>query len=310
MAQLRMLACFAHPDDEAFLASGVLAASTARGVQGRLVCATCGEEGDIRQPDVATRETLGKVRHEELRRSCQVLGLQEPIMLDYRDSGWGDSPAQYHPDALVQAPPVQVVGRLVEEIRRFKPHIVLTFEPEGVSGHKDHKAISRYTTAAVQMAGDPAAFQEQLHTGLLPYHPPRLFYVARLQGHRMHRVTLLRQAGLEVPWPDPELRSQGVPLEQLHVRLDVTPYLEQKLASMRSHHTQMTLDWTFDKVPWDTTVAILGQEYLMQAHPSAKPGEPLARDFLASLLAGENHEVCQLLMSDPGEHNTGVDHPT
>lgn len=42
MAQLRLLACFAHPDDEAFTASGVLAASTARGVQVRLVCATCG----------------------------------------------------------------------------------------------------------------------------------------------------------------------------------------------------------------------------------------------------------------------------
>ena len=54
-----------------------------------------------------------KVRHAELRCSCQVLGLQEPIMLGYRDSGWGDSFAQYHPDAFVQAPPVQVVGRLV-----------------------------------------------------------------------------------------------------------------------------------------------------------------------------------------------------
>jgi len=288
MAQLRMLACFAHPDDEAFTASGVLAASTARGVQVRLVCATCGEEGDIRQPDVATRETLGKVRHEELRRSCQVLSLQEPIMLGYRDSGWGDSSAQYHPDAFVQAPPVQVVGRLVEEIRHFKPHIVLTFEPDGVSGHKDHKAISRHTTTAVHAASDSAAFPEQRQAGLFPYHPPRLFYVARLQGYRMRLATLLRQAGLEVPWPDPELRPQGVPLEQLHVRLDVTPCLEQKLASMRSHRTQMTPDWTFDKVPWDITAAILGQEYLIQAHPYTQPGEPLATDFLESLLTGES----------------------
>ena len=290
MAQLRLLACFAHPDDEAFTASGVLAASTARGVQVRLVCATCGEEGDIRQPGVATRETLGQVRHEELRRSCEVLGLQEPIMLRYRDSGWGDSPAQYHPDAFVQASPWQVVRRLVEEIRRFKPHIVLTFEPDGVSGHKDHQAMSRHTTAAVRAAGDPTTFPEQARAGLLPYHPMRLFYVARLPGYRMHRATLLRQAGLDVPFPDPELRAQGVPLAQMHVRLDVTPYLEQKLASMRSHRTQMTPNWMFDKVPWDTTVAILGQEYLIQAHPSAPAGEPLATDFLDGLLVGERVE--------------------
>jgi len=288
MVQLRMLACFAHPDDEAFTASGVLAASTARGVQVRLMCATCGEEGDIRQPGVATRETLGQVRHAELRRSCQVLGLQEPIMLGYRDSGWGDSPAQYHPAAFVQAPSVQVVQRLVEEIRRFKPHIVLTFEPDGVSGHKDHKAISHHTTAAVHVAGDPTAFPEQVQAGLFPHHPLRLFYVARLQGHRLHRATLLRQAGLDVPLPDPELRHQGVPLAQLHIQFDVTPYLGQKLASMRSHCTQMTPDWMFDKVPWDTTVAILGREYLMQAHPPASPGAPLATDFLESLLAGES----------------------
>ena len=90
MPQLRLLACFAHPDDEGFTAAGVLAASVARGADVRLVCATCGEEGDIRFPGAATRDTLGQVRHQELRRSCQVLGVQEPIVLGYRDSGWGD----------------------------------------------------------------------------------------------------------------------------------------------------------------------------------------------------------------------------
>jgi N-acetyl-1-D-myo-inositol-2-amino-2-deoxy-alpha-D-glucopyranoside deacetylase len=251
------------------------------------VCATYGEEGDIRQPGVATRQTLGSVRYEELQRSCEVLGLQQPVMLGYRDSGWGDSPAQYHPNAFVQAPALQVVQRLVEAIRRCQPHIVLTFEPEGVSGHKDHKAISRHTTAAVHLAGDPAAFPEQVQAGLLPCHPLRLFYVARLQGYRMHRTVLLRQAGLEAPLPPPELCQQGAPLEQMHVRLDVTPYLKQILTSMRSHRTQMTPDWMFDQVPWATAVAILGQEYLMQAYPSAPPGEPLATDFLDGLLGGE-----------------------
>jgi len=283
MAQLRLLACFAHPDDEAFTAAGVLAASTARGVQVRLVCATGGEEGDIRQPGVATRETLGQVRYQELQHSCAVLGVPAPIMLGYRDSGWGDSPAQCHPHAFVQAPPMRVIGRLVEEMRRFKPHLVLTFEPDGISGHKDHKAISRHTTAAVQVAGDPAAFPEQVRAGLWPHTPLRLFYVARLQGHRMQRVALLRQAGLDVPLPDPALRQQGVPLEQLHVLLDVTPYLDQKLASMRCHQTQMTPDGSFDRVPRDITAAILGREYLIQAHPPVPAGTPLAIDFLDGL---------------------------
>lgn len=284
MTQLRMLACFAHPDDEAFTGSGLIAASTARGVQVRLVCATCGEEGDIRQDGAATRATLGQIRHQELRRSCAVLGVEEPIMLGYRDSGWGDSAAQFHPQAFVQAPPLEVIGRLVEEIRRFKPHLVVTFEPEGISGHKDHKTISRHTTAAVHIAGDPVVFAEHLQAGLVPHNVSRLFYVARIKGSRMQRAALLRQAGLDVPLPDPALRSQGVPLEELHVQLDVTPYLDTKLASMRCHFSQLTPDWSFDHVHRDVAAAILGQEHLIQAMPTAPPGPPLATDFLAGLL--------------------------
>lgn len=289
MSQLRMLACFAHPDDEAFAASGVLAASTARGVQVRLLCATCGEEGDIRQPGSATPETLAKVRHAELRRSCQALRLAEPIMLGYRDSGWGDAPAQYHPEAFVQAPALEVVQRLVEEIRRWQPHMVLTFGPDGMSGHKDHKAICRHTTAAVHLAGDPAVFPEHAHSGLVPYTPQRLWYVTRLSGYRLHRATLLRQAGLTVPLPeDDAARPLGTPLEAIHIQLDVTPYLEQKLASMRCHQTQMDAEWAFDNVPWETTSAILGTEYLLQAHPAVPPGTPRVTDFLAGLTGGHS----------------------
>ena len=283
MARLRMLACFAHPDDEAFSASGVLAASTARGVDVRLVCTTYGEEGDIRQPGAATRETLAQVRHQELRRSCQVLGLQEPIMLGYRDSGWADHPAQYHPQAFVQARAQEVVGRLVEEIRRFRPHVVLTYEPEGGSGHKDHKAICCHTTVAMQVSGNLLSFPEQLHNGLQPYQPQRLFYVARLQGFQMQRAVALRQAGLDVPLPEPALRDQGVPREQIHVTLDVTPYLEQKLASMRCHHTQIEPDWPWSRVPRDVLLAVFGEEYLIQAHPPvAGDGLPLT-DLFAGL---------------------------
>ena len=72
----------------------------------------------------------------------------------------------------------------------------------------------------------------------------------------------------------------------MHVRLDVTPYLDQQLASMRCHRTQMTPDWAFDNVPREITEAILGQEYLIQAHPPVPAGTPLATDLLDGLRAG------------------------
>jgi LmbE family N-acetylglucosaminyl deacetylase len=174
MPKLRLLACFAHPDDEAFTAAGVLTASVSHGVDVRLICATRGEEGDIRFPGAATRETLGQVRDQELRCSCRVLGVQEPIVLGYRDSGWGDSLAQYHPQALVNAPAQEVVERLVAEMRRFRPHVVLTFEPGGLSGHRDHITISRHTTVACQIAGDAGMFPGQLQHGLVSHQGKRI----------------------------------------------------------------------------------------------------------------------------------------
>jgi hypothetical protein len=111
---------FCFSDDEAFSGSGEWAASTAHGVDVWLVCATCGEEGDIRQPGIATRETLGDIRHQELRNACKVLGVQEPIRLGYRDSGWGDDPAQSHPQAFVNARHLFRTGR-PEALAQRKP---------------------------------------------------------------------------------------------------------------------------------------------------------------------------------------------
>jgi N-acetyl-1-D-myo-inositol-2-amino-2-deoxy-alpha-D-glucopyranoside deacetylase len=283
---LRLLACFAHPDDEAFTASGVLAASVARGVDVRLICATRGEEDDIRFPGAATPETLGQVRDQELRCSCRVLGVQEPMVLGYRDSGWGDSPAQYHPQALVNTPAQEVVERLVAEMRRFRPHVVLTFEPGGLSGHKDHITISRHTTVACQMAGEAGMLPVQLQNGLVPHRPQRLFYMARPRGFWLERARLLRRAGIEVPLPNPELQNYGVPLEHIHVTLDVSSQVEKKVASMLCHRTQIAPDdWPYRGVSQDVAVTLLGTEYLLCGYPPTPAGVTLSTDLFAGVEA-------------------------
>lgn len=284
MTSWRLLACFAHPDDEAFSGSGVLAMSTAQGVDVSLVCATRGEAGDIRTPGSATPETLGTVRHEELRQSCKVLGIAEPVMLGYRDSGWGDDPAQHHPQALVNAPDRDVVRQLVAEIRRFRPHVVFTFEPAGLSGHKDHVAISKHATYAYQLAGDAAVFPEHRQDDLAPWCPQRLLYAARPKGYRLDRARRLRQAGVDATLPPREQWDMGVPLEQIHLILDVSSYLDTKIASMRCHLTQVPPDWHYLQVPHEVTVVTHSKEYLIQADPPLGAGEQLASDIFAGLI--------------------------
>ena len=283
MREFRLLVCFAHPDDEAFPVGGALAAHAARGVMVRLVTATLGEEGEIRQPGLATRETLGAVRRAELDRSARVLGISQHAVLDYRDSGMAGSPANESPLAFINAPAEQVVERLVAEMRQFRPQVVLTFEPGGLYGHPDHIAICRHTTRAFHQAADPAAFPHQLQKGLTAHQPARLFYSARPRGFRMEMALKLREAGVDFPLPTPERANDGVDPAEIHLEMDVSEQLEAKMGCIRCHCTQVAPDWPYDRVPRAVAAAILGREHYIRAWPPALPGEPVPPDFFHGL---------------------------
>jgi LmbE family N-acetylglucosaminyl deacetylase len=285
MPECRLLACFAHPDDEAFPVGGALAAHAARGVQIRLVTTTLGEEGEIRQEGAATRETLPSVRRMELARSVRALGLAGHRVLDYRDSGMDKASSTSHPKAFINAPADEVVECLVAEIRRFRPQVVLTFEPGGLSGHPDHKAISRHTTEAFRLAADPGAFPRQVRDGLQPHGAYRLFYSARPKGFRATWAAKLRAAGIDFPMPPAELAEQGTPAEELHLEMDVDRYLETKMAGILCHRTQVAPDWPYLRVPREVSAGILGREHYIRAFPPVQPGETVPPDFFAGLPA-------------------------
>ena len=165
MLEHRLLACFAHPDDEAFPVGGVLAAHAKRGVDVRLITTTLGEEGEIRQEGSATRETLGRIRRVELSCAVRALGLASNDVWGYRDSGMAGWASNEDPRAFIRAPSDEVVERLVLEMRRFRPQVVLSFGPDGLYGHPDHIAICNHATEAFHLAADPAAFPDQLADG-------------------------------------------------------------------------------------------------------------------------------------------------
>lgn len=118
----RVLAVFAHPDDEAFGPGGALAL-LAQTAEVNLVCVT---DGDI----PGSEESWAKVRREELRRSAKILGIKEVIFLDLADGSLCN--ANYH----------QAADKIQTVVRRLKPELLITFEFRGVSGHLDHVAVS------------------------------------------------------------------------------------------------------------------------------------------------------------------------
>ena len=279
----RLLACFAHPDDEAFPVGGALAAHAARGVAIRLITATLGEEGEIRQPGAATRETLGAVRQAELARAVRILGLQDHILLHYRDSGMDGDPANQHPNAFINAPAAVIVERLTEEIRRFRPQVVLTFDPAGLYGHPDHIAICRHATAAFHRAADPDAYPQHLVNGVTPWQPQRLFYSARPRGFRLEWAQTLRAQGIDFPLPAPDRANDGAPPEDINLELDVSHWLELKTGCILSHRTQVAADWPYDRVPRQAANRILGREYYIRAWPPPADGETVDGNFFAGL---------------------------
>ena len=281
----RLLVCFAHPDDEAFPVGGALAAHASRGVEVRLVTATSGEEGEIRQEGAATRETLGQIRRTELSCAVRALGLADHRVLRYRDSGMAGSEANADPLAYINIPTEEVVEQLIEEIRRFRPQVVLTFGRDGLYGHPDHIAICHQTTEAFQRAADPEQFPGQLVDGVTPHQADRLFYSCRPQGFRMEWAQAVRSAGVDFPLPSPERANEGVPIEEIHLEMRLDEQLETKMACILCHRTQVAADWPYHRVPREVAMTVLGREFYIREFPSVQPGEEVPIDFFGGLTA-------------------------
>lgn len=143
VATPRILLVFAHPDDETFMTGGVCRRYADAGADIALVTATRGDAGRMGEPALCTREELAQVREAELARATARLGISKVRVLDYRDKH------------LVEAPAARIRDELVVSIRRHRPHLVVTFDPNGLNDHPDHVAIARFTMDAVAAAADP-----------------------------------------------------------------------------------------------------------------------------------------------------------
>jgi LmbE family N-acetylglucosaminyl deacetylase len=132
----RLLGVFAHPDDETLCAGGTFAKYANAGADVRVVTLTKGEAGQIRDAGAATRATLRAVREKELAAAGAELGLTETRCLDYPDGGLSGIDSQTL---------ITLASQLLSEI---DPDVVITFGPDGFSGHPDHIAVGAAVTAA------------------------------------------------------------------------------------------------------------------------------------------------------------------
>jgi len=272
-SQPKLLAAFAHPDDESFGPGGSLAKYSHEGVSVHYACATRGEVGEADPELLQGYESLGDLRWHELECAMQSLGLAGLHYLGYRDSGMPGSPDNDHPEALTQADQGTLVGRLVALIRALRPQVVLTFDPYGGYGHPDHIAIHRAAQAAFFAAGDPGQYPEQLAQGLGIYTPQKLYYTAFPKGMFKLLVATTRLLGRD---PTKFGRNRDINLleitsheQPVTTRVNISRYLERKEQAGACHRSQMGPGGLLGWIPLPLRRRLMSGETFTRVYPPA-----------------------------------------
>jgi LmbE family N-acetylglucosaminyl deacetylase len=152
----KLLFVFPHPDDESFAVGGTIAKVHHLGHEVSLLCATSGCKGKLGGFQFTSPEQLAMHREEELRKACSILGVTDLILYRYADG------------TLIEQDMDLLVDRIKTTILELEPTVIVTFPPDGVTGHADHITISLATEKAVILAEDQYPSSK----------PPRFFYTS------------------------------------------------------------------------------------------------------------------------------------
>ena len=191
-AGARLLALLAHPDDESFGTGGTLARYADAGAEVHLWCATHGEAGTL-SGEVVPPEKLSAVRKQELQKAADILGVRQLHQHDFPDGGLD---------------PRDPEGRaaVTHALQRFRPNVIVTFGPDGITGDPDHAAVHAWVKSSWEQLGSPG----------------QLYY-------------LTYPAALAASLPRP---LTGRPDSEIAASLDVRPWRDLKMSAIEAHASQ------------------------------------------------------------------------
>lgn len=265
MRRPAVLAVFAHPDDETLAAGALLAKLAAAGVDTHLVTATAGEGGWKGSPRPAPAE-IARRREEELRAAAQVLGVRTVRVLGFPDG------------KVEQAPEETAVAMIAARIREVRPAAVLTFGPDGITGHPDHAAVSRFTANAVTVAAvTPATTMPE---AMFPPPPVEaLWYVGMAAAqHRAYEALI---GPLEWRRVEPPLRPG--PWEEGTVTgvVDTRAHVGAVRNAVMCHTSQLRDAEALRAAPTSAWRAAFGRIALRRALTLGDGSDPIARQVEA-----------------------------
>jgi LmbE family N-acetylglucosaminyl deacetylase len=227
------------------------------------VFGTSGGAGPISDPALASRETLAGVREQEQRAFLEAVGYADARVEFLR-----------HPDYyLPDVPREQLVAQVEAVLREVRPHVVVTFGPDGLTSHHDHIRVGEAATEAFHRAraeATPDTFLRLYHAAL-----PRSAVDRFYEG--------VREGGFGYGEEGRLFDITGVPDERIAVAVDTGAVRDRKWEATLEHRTQLD---EHERIPEPLRWIVLDHEWFVRAWPPADATEPIARDLFEGILPG------------------------
>jgi mycothiol S-conjugate amidase len=250
--QLRLMHVHAHPDDESSKGAASTARYVAEGVDVLVVTCTGGERGSILNPKMDRPDVLAnitEIRRQEMDAAREILGIRQE-WLGFVDSGLpeGDPLPPLPEDCFGLMPVEKAAEPLVEIMRRFRPHVVTTYDENGGYPHPDHIMCHKITIAAFEAAGDPTLYAGSGEA----WQPQKLYYhhsFSRMRLLALHQA--MEQRGLTSPYVEWLAEWDGDKSwdDRVTTRVECAQYFPVRDRALLAHATQIDPDGTWFAVP-------------------------------------------------------------
>lgn len=261
----RLLLVHAHPDDETINNGATMAAYVARGAHVTLVTCTRGEEGEILVPELAhlassEEDRLGEHRIGELADAMRELGVTDHRFLGapnraWRDSGMMGTPQNSRPDVFWNADLEEAASYLVDVILDVKPHVLVTYDEFGGYGHPDHIQAHRVAMRAAQIAGESGWQIKKIYWNTIPISVIEEG-IAALAGTGNDFFGVEKAEDFPFAQPD----------HLVTTLIEADEFVEKKMAAMRAHPTQISVDGPFFALSDNLGFKVWGREFYRLVH--------------------------------------------
>jgi len=277
MDTLHAMFVHAHPDDESSKGAGTMARYAKEGYRISVVTLTDGAAGDILNPAMdrpGVKERMIEIRREELARALEILGVTEAFSFGYADSGWvegfeGDATC-LAPNCFYNTPVEQVVERLVRVVRAERPHVLVTYPPDGGYPHPDHIRCHEVTAAAYEAAADPARLPDAGEA----WQVRKLYYVG---GFTKRKLVLLHEAALAKDLESPFaewLERMPDTQDPTTTQIEVGDFLGQRSQALLAHATQIDPQGMWFAIPDEVVREVYPYEDYELARSTVETAHP------------------------------------